>query len=259
MSYIPLTKVAFDSYTAALYLRLSRDDQYQRESDSIANQRHILTEYAKENGISIYDEYIDDGYTGTNFDRPAFKRMMEDVMAGKVNMVIVKDLSRLGREYLETGQYIEKVFPRYGVRFLSLGENYDSLYDDEPSADMIPIMNMFNEFHSKTTSRKVRATKTNLAKSGKYIGSKPPFGYMRDPEDKYHLVIDGEAAETVRIIFQLACDGLGYKAICRQMREQKLLNPNAYSLAKNPDAHRGDYWKAPHDWHATSLKYNLMR
>lgn len=242
-------------YKAALYLRLSRDEDTKQESNSITNQRNILSEYAAQKGFRVCGEYVDDGVSGTTFDRSGFQQMMSDIRDGKVNMVITKDLSRLGREHIETGQYIEKIFPRMGVRYIAIGDNYDSVFDDEPSADMVPMINFFNEFHAKQTSRKIRATKKSLAKAGKFQGSKPPFGYVRDPQNKYHLLIDPEAAETVRYIFQLAGDGLGYKAITRHLRDKGYSNPNAYVNAKDPGHHvSSEYWKQPHDWHATSIK-----
>jgi hypothetical protein len=145
-----------------------------------------------------------------------------------------------------------------GVRFIAIGDNYDSLYDDEPSADMVPMINFFNEVHAKQTSRKTRATKQSMAKAGKFQGSKAPFGSVRNPDNKYHLLIDPEAAEIVRYIFQLACDGHGYKAITRRLRQKEYPNPNAYVNIKDPEHHaKSDYWKNPHDWHATSIKTML--
>lgn len=245
-----------NGYNAALYLRLSRDEDTKQESNSITNQRQILTDYATQQGYKIAGEYIDDGVSGTSFDRPGFQQMLSDITDDrKINMVICKDLSRLGRDHIGTGQYIEQIFPRMGVRLISIGEGYDSLFDDAPSADMVPMINLFNEFHAKQTSRKTRATKKSLAKAGKFQGSKPPHGYIKDPEDKYHLLVDPEGAETIRCIFRLACDGLGYKAICRRLRDEGLPNPNAYINAKEPKHHaKSDYWKEPHDWHHSSVK-----
>jgi DNA invertase Pin-like site-specific DNA recombinase len=225
---------------------------------SIINQRQILTDYAAQNGYRVAGEYVDDGVSGVSFDRPGFQQMLGEIAERKINMVITKDLSRLGREHIGTGQYIEQIFPRMGVRFIAIGDNYDSMFDEEPSADMVPMINFFNEFHAKQTSRKTRATKKSMAKAGKFQGSKPPFGYVRDPENKYHLLPDPEAAEVVKFIFQMACDGYGYKAIARQLREKGCLNPNAYINAKDPKHHeKSDYWKEPHDWHATSIKTML--
>lgn len=244
-----------NEYKAAIYLRLSRDEDTKQESNSITNQRQILTNYANQQGYNIVGEYVDDGVSGVSFDRPGFQLMMGDITQGKINMVIVKDLSRLGREHIGTGQYIEQIFPRMGVRFIAMGENYDSLYDDEPSADMVPMINFLNELHAKQSSRKGRASKKLLAHAGKFQGNKAPHGYIKDPANKYHLLIDPEAAETIKFIFQLACDGLGYKAICRRLRDEGILNPTAYTNIKDPEHHAGsDYWKQPHDWHSSSVK-----
>ena len=245
-------------YNAALYLRLSRDEEAKQESNSITNQRQILTDYANQQGFKIVGEYVDDGVSGTSFDRPGFQQMLGEVTELNVNMVICKDLSRLGRDHIGTGQYIEQIFPRMGVRLIAVGDNYDSMFDDAPSADMVPMINFFNEYHAKSTSRKTRATKNALAKAGKFQGSKPPHGFIKDPSDKYHLLVDSEAADAVRLIFQLACDGLGYKAICRHLRDKGIPNPNAYINQKSPEHHsRSDYWKEPHDWHPTSIKTML--
>lgn len=244
-----------NEYKAAIYLRLSRDEDTKQESNSITNQRQILTNYANQQGYNIVDEYVDDGVSGVSFDRPGFQQMMGDITQRKIDMVIVKDLSRLGREHIGTGQYIEQIFPRMGVRFIAIGDNYDSLYDDEPSADMVPMINFFNELHAKQSSRKGRASKKLLAHAGKFQGNKAPHGYIKDPANKYHLLIDPEAAETIKLIFQLACDGLGYKAICRRLRDEGILNPTAYTNIKDPEHHaNSDYWKQPHDWHSSSVK-----
>lgn len=239
---------------AGFYLRLSRDDDTNKESNSITNQRKILTAYAEEHNFKIIEEYIDDGVSGTSFERPAFIRMLEDAKTGKINVIIVKDLSRLGRNYLGSGDHIENVFPNLGVRFISIGDNYDSLFDDEPSADMVPIINFFNEFHAKQTSRKTRASKKVMAQGGKFIGTKAPFGYIIDPDDKHHLLPDEEAVPTVRQIFQYACDGLGFKAIAKRLRDAGVMNPTAYNNIKFPTLHKSEYWRQPHDWHPSSIK-----
>lgn len=158
-----------NGYNAALYLRLSRDEDTNQESNSITNQRQILTDYANQQGFKIAGEYVDDGVSGVSFDRPGFQQMLEDIKEKKVNMVIVKDQSRLGRNRIQTDQYMEDTFPKMGVRFIALGDNYDSLFFDTPAADMAPFVNYFNEFHAKQTSRKCRATKKSLAKAGKSL------------------------------------------------------------------------------------------
>lgn len=238
---------------AGLYLRLSRDELVGRESNSISNQRMILTEYAQKNGFVIVDEYADDGVSGTTFERPSFQRMMDDIKAGKIDTVIVKDLSRLGRDYLGTGEHIENIFPKLGVRFISIYESYDSFIDSE-SADFLPYINLCNERHAKQSGRKSKDTKDHMAAMGKFIGSKAPFGYVLDPDDKHHLLLDPEAADSVRLIFNYAGDGLGYKAIARRLRERGVRNPTAYNNIKFPTHHKSEYWRQPHDWHESSIK-----
>lgn len=238
---------------AGLYYRLSRDELAGRESNSISNQRMILSEYAAKNGFTVVDEFADDGVSGTTFERPQFQRMMEEIRAGHIDTVIVKDLSRLGRDYLGTGDHIEKIFPKLGVRFISIYEGYDSFIDSE-SADFLPYINLCNERHAKQSGRKSKDTKDHMAALGKFIGSKASFGYVLDPEDKHHLLVDAEAAETVKQIFRYAGDGLGYKAIARRLREQNVLNPTAYNNIKFPTHHKSEYWRQPHDWHESSIK-----
>jgi len=246
-----------ESNRAALYCRISSGDEQRFESNSIANQRSILKAYAKNKCFKIIDEYIDDGYSGANFDRPNFMRMIDDATNGKFSVILTKDQSRLGREYLETGWYMEQIFPRMGIRFIAVNDSYDSLSADDNTTDIAPIRNYFNELHAKDTSRKVRAAFNSMAKEGKFIGSKAPFGYIKDPEDKHHLLIDPVAAETVKSIFDLACNNLGYKAIAKKLRENKILNPNAYINLNNPEFYKSAYWKQPHDWHSSSIKVIL--
>ncbi len=160
-----------NGYSAALYCRLSRDEESSQESNSITNQRRMLEEYAEKNGYHVAGEYVDDGYSGTNYDRPGFKSMMEDAKDGKFNMILTKDLSRLGREYIATGQYIEQIFPRMGIRYIAINDSYDSLLDDS-SADIMPIKNFFNELHAKDTSKKCRAGRKAIAKAGKFGDSR---------------------------------------------------------------------------------------
>lgn len=238
---------------AGLYYRLSRDELTGKESNSITHQRMILTEYAQKNGFTIVDEFADDGVSGTTFERPEFERMMDEIRAGNIDTVIVKDLSRLGRDYLGTGDYIEKIFPSLGVRFISIYEGYDSLIDSD-SADFLPYINLCNERHAKQSGRKSKDAKDHMAAMGMFIGSKAPFGYILDPTDKHHLLPDPEAAETVKAIFRFAGDGFGYKAIARRLRDLGILNPTAYNNIKFPNFHKSEYWRQPHDWHESSIK-----
>ena len=172
-------------YTAALYCRLSQDDGNTSESVSIGTQKSLLTRYCTENGFQIYDYYIDDGYSGTNFDRPDFSRMMTDVEDRKVNLVIVKDLSRFGREYAMMGIYLNYTFEDCNVRFIAVTDGVDTLKN--PDDLVMPIKNVVNAQYARECGRKTKAARIALARDGKYIGSRPPYGYMKDPADRHHL------------------------------------------------------------------------
>lgn len=162
-----------------LYMRLSKDDERAGESLSIENQRIILTKYAQERGWTITDEYIDDGYSGTNFDRPEVQRLLEDAKTGKIDTIIVKDLSRFGRNYIFVGQYVDYIFPMYNIRFIAISDNVDTANTNSAGMDMMPIMNVFNEWHSANTSKKIRAVAEANAKAGKYRSTHAPYGYYK--------------------------------------------------------------------------------
>lgn len=242
-------------YRAALYCRLSSDDAYLGESGSIKTQRALLTQYCKENNIPVYDVYTDDGFSGTNFERPAFKRMLNDLESHKANLVIVKDLSRFGREYAQMGMYIENDFEDWNIRFISIGENIDTLNGTDEI--LMPITNVINSQYAKECSRKTKQAHRALAKEGKFIGSRAPFGYIKDPKDRHHLLVDEEAASVVRSIFKMFCDGIGYVRMTKTLREKKILNPQAYFNKNNPDYYKSDYWRQNFDWHATSIRVIL--
>lgn len=242
-------------YRAALYCRLSSDDAYLGESGSIKTQRALLTQYCKENNIPVYDVYTDDGFSGTNFERPAFKRMLNDLESHKANLVIVKDLSRFGREYAQMGMYIENDFEDWNIRFISIGENVDTLNGTDEI--LMPITNVINSQYAKECSRKTKQAHRALAKEGKFIGSRAPFGYIKDPKDRHHLLVDEEAASVVRSIFKMFCDGIGYVRMTKILREKKILNPQAYFNKNNPDYYKSDYWRQNFDWHATSIRVIL--
>lgn len=226
-------------YRAALYCRLSSDDAYLGESESIQTQRTLLTQYCKENSIPVYDVYVDDGFSGTNFERPDFKRMLADLENHKANLVIVKDLSRFGREYAQMGMYIENDFEDWNIRFISIGESIDTLNGTD--GILMPITNVINSQYAKECSRKTKQAHRALAKEGKFIGSRAPFGYIKDPNDRHHLIIDEEAASVVRQIFKMFCDGIGYVKMTKILREQKVLNPQAYFNKNNPNYYKSDY------------------
>lgn len=242
--------------TAAIYCRLSQDDGSVGESGSIQTQKTLLTQYCKEHHIQVGDCYCDDGWSGTNFDRPNFKRMIDDIELGKINLVIVKDLSRFGREYAQMGMYIEHYFEEKGVRFISVAENIDSKNGIDNL--VLPFTNVINSFYARQASSKTKAAHQARAKSGMYLGGHAPFGYVKDPSDRHHLIVDPPAAEVVREIFQLFADGVGYVRMTKLLRERGILNPQAYFNQNNPDYYKNsDYWRKPYDWHATSIRVIL--
>ena len=188
---------------AGLYLRLSREDG-EGESQSIASQRLLLTRYCQEQGILIGSEYADDGYTGTNFQRPAFQRMLADIEAGLIDTVITKDLSRLGRDYIMTGHYLERYFPEKGVRYIALGDNIDTLRGQD---DMTPFRAVVNDLYARDISRKVRASLDAKKRAGQFIGARPPYGYRRSDQDHGKLEEEPEKARWVRRMFEWAAQG----------------------------------------------------
>ena len=190
----------------ALYCRLSRDDELEGESNSITNQKSILSKYAKENGLTNIRFYVDDGYSGTNFNRPDFQRMLADVNAGLIGTIIVKDMSRLGRDYLRVGMFTEITFPEANVRFIAINDGVDS--ESKVDNDFTPFRNIINEWYAKDTSKKIKAVFKAKGMSGKPLCTRPPYGYVKDPADKYHWIIDEEAEEIVRQIFSLCVKGL---------------------------------------------------
>ena len=198
--------IATDKITA-LYCRLSRDDELQGDSNSILNQKAILQKFADENGFGNTMFFVDDGYSGTTFERPDWQRLMVLVDEGKVGTVIVKDMSRLGRDYLKVGFYTEVAFPGADVRFIAINNGVDSA--NQQDSDFTPFINIFNEFYAKDTSKKIRAVFKAKGESGKPLCTKPPYGYTKDPDDKHHWIVDEAAAEVVREIFKLCMDGYG--------------------------------------------------
>ena len=212
----------------ALYERLSRDDEQLGESNSITNQKAYLENYAQQHGFSNCRHYTDDGYSGSNFDRPGWKRLMSDVEAGKVRTVIAKDMSRVGRNYLETGYYTEVYFRQYHVRFLALANGIDSA--DPNSSEFAPMLNIMNEWYLRDQARKASAAVRLKASSGKPITTVPPFGYIKDAANKDHWIADEEAAQTVRLIFELAASGMIPSKIARRLQAAHLDTPGFYHL-----------------------------
>jgi site-specific DNA recombinase len=224
--YMKLQKV-LNLFNVAIYIRLSREDGDKEESDSVGNQRKLLTEYvAKKDDFILYDVYVDDGYSGTNFNRPSFQRMIADIEDGKVNCVVVKDLSRFGRDYIDTGRYLERYFPELGVRFISVTDSIDSM---KQAYDMLlPIKNIFNEQYARDISKKIQATVKSKQKAGEFIGAFTSYGYKKSPVDKNKLVIDDYAADVVRRIFSLYIQGYGKQRIAKLLNAEGILCPAEY-------------------------------
>ena len=214
-------------FNVAIYIRLSREDGDKEESDSVGNQRKLLTEYVeKKEDFILYDTYVDDGYSGTNFNRPDFKRMIADIEDGKVNCVVVKDLSRFGRDYIDTGRYLERYFPELGVRFISVTDGIDSM---KQAYDMLlPIKNIFNEQYARDISKKIQATVKSKQKAGEFIGAFTSYGYKKSPTNKNKLVIDDYAADVVRRIFSLYIQGYGKQRIAKMLNAEGILCPSEY-------------------------------
>ena len=217
----------------ALYPRLSHEDELQGESNSISNQKRILETYAKQNGFSNLRWYTDDGYSGANFQRPGFQAMLADIEAGKVGTVIVKDMSRLGRNYLQVGMYTEMVFPQKGVRFIAINDGVDSAQGEN---DFAPLRNIFNEWLVRDTSKKIKAVKRSKGMSGKPITSKPVYGYLMDEDENF--IIDEEAAPVVRQIYSLCLAGNGPTKIARMLTEQQIPTPGTLEYRRTGSTRR---------------------
>ena len=217
----------------ALYPRLSHEDELQGESNSISNQKRILETYAKQNGFSNLRWYTDDGYSGANFQRPGFQAMLADIEAGKVGTVIVKDMSRLGRNYLQVGMYTEMIFPQKGVRFIAINDGVDSAQGEN---DFAPLRNIFNEWLVRDTSKKIKAVKRSKGMSGKPITSKPVYGYLMDEDENF--IIDEEAAPVVRQIYSLCLAGNGPTKIARMLTEQQIPTPGTLEYRRTGSTRR---------------------
>ena len=217
-------------YNVALYIRLSKEDADKGydESESIKNQKDLLNDYVQNLGTryNLVDFYIDHGYTGTNFNRPAFQKMILDIENKKVNMVITKDLSRLGRDYIETGEYVEKWFPEHNVRYIAVTDGIDTFEADNGNNDIAPFKSILNDMYSKDLSKKVKTALNTMKKQGKWVGGKTSLGYMKDPEDKNHLVICEDEAKIIRIIFDLAYSGKGLAEIRDWLEENNIPTPH---------------------------------
>ena len=241
-----------DNKITALYCRLSRDDELQGDSNSIIHQKDILKKYADDNGFKNTDFFVDDGFSGTNFNRPDWQRLMEMVNQEKVATLIVKDMSRLGRDYLKVGYYTEILFPENEIRFIAINSGVDSA--NQQDSDFTPFLNIINEWYAKDTSKKIRAVIKAKSDAGKPTSPIPVYGYVKDPNDKYHWLIDEDAAEVVKEIFHLAVKGNGPSKIACILTERKVLNATSYKKSKGiPSNHDKDiidpYWW---DWSVVS-------
>ena len=216
----------YENKITALYCRLSQEDELKGDSNSIQNQRAILEKYAKDNGFENIEVFVDDGYSGVSFNRPDFQRLLEMMEQGKVATLITKDLSRLGRNYIEVGQYTEMLFPRWKVRYIAINDNYDSLYNE--GNELAPFKNLFNEWYARDTSKKIRAVVKAKAERGERVGTVVPYGYRKDPDVKGHLLVNEDTAPVVRLIFSLCAEGKGPKVIANILREKQILKPTAY-------------------------------
>ena len=227
-------------YHAALYIRLSKEDENEGPSESVTNQKSLLDEFVKNNRLSVYDVYIDDGYSGTNFDRPDFQRMIGDIEAGKVNMVITKDLSRLGRDYIMTGHYMERYFPEKRVRYISLLDGIDTGVESTAN-DITPFRAIMNDMYAKDISRKIKSVKRDKQRKGQFIGGKPVYGYRMHPTEKNKIVVDEGAAVVVRRIFAMALEGVSCRKIATQLNEEGVPTPAAYAglTVPNPGPYTG--------------------
>lgn len=224
-------------YRAGLYLRLSKDDDQAGESFSIGTQRSILMDYCQSNQYEVSNIYIDDGYSGMNFDRPGFHRLLSDIEQGLINMVITKDLSRLGRDYIMTGYYSEIYFQAKEVRYIAIGDNFDT---EKSNNEIAPFKNILNEMYARDISKKIKAAKRQQAKQGLFIGSQTPYGYRKDPDNLHHLIVDEEPAQAVRLIFSLAEQGLGNIAIAKELHTRQIVTPAVYKF-QNGDARYANY------------------
>ena len=225
-------------YRVALYIRLSKEDESEEPSQSVQNQESLLREFVQQHRLSVYDTYIDDGWSGTSFDRPAFQRMIADIEAKKVNMVITKDLSRLGRDYILTGHYMERYFPEHRVRYISLLDGIDTGVDSTAN-DITPFRAIMNDMYAKDISKKIKSVKRDKQRKGQFIGGKPVYGYKMHPTEKNKIVIDEEVAPIVRWIFSLALSGMSCRNIAALLNQERVPTPATY--AGLPVAKPGPY------------------
>ena len=242
-------------YQATEYLRLSYTENHENESDSIANQKKLIEDYLKGHpDIELVSEKVDDGYSGILFDRPAFQEMMQDIMEGRVNCVIVKDLSRLGREYIETGRYLRRIFPAYGVRFIAISDNIDTAHEHAGDDLNISMKNLINDAYCHDISVKTRSALEVKRKKGDYVGACPVYGYRKSEENRNQLVVDEYAARVVRDIFRAKIDGRSAKRIADELNALGVLSPLAYKISRGLPHPKGGFADRPDaKWSATTV------
>lgn len=240
---------------AALYCRLSRDDGTESESNSIGNQKKLLSQKAKEMGLTDTKYYVDDGYTGTNFNRPGFQQLIDDIEIGLVSAVMVKDLSRLGRDYVSVGNYTDSYFPEHNVRFIAVNDAIDS---DEGESEIAPFKNILNEMYARDISKKIRSSHRLRGSMGEPL-SQPPYGYIKSPENKKKWIIDPEAATVVKSIFKMCLDGKGNETIARELQENKVLIPMAYWRSKGLNRGGKKTQTNPYKWCKTTIQKILSQ
>lgn len=219
-------------YNAGIYVRLSQEDMRAGESLSIEHQKLILTKYVREQGWNLVDTYVDDGFSGMDFNRPSVQRLLSDAQTGRINLIICKDLSRFGRNYIEVGQYIDYIFPLHNIRFIALNDNVDTANRDSNAMEMMPVINLFNEWHASSTSKKIKAVNLANAKAGKYTCANAAYGYTKADDEKHTPIIDPEAAEVVRRIFKLRSQGMSPRAIGDQLNAENIPIPSDYRCQK---------------------------
>ena len=235
----------------ALYCRLSQDDGLDGDSNSIQNQKRILEQYAIDRRFPNPQFYVDDGYSGASFNRPDFQRMMADMEDGKIGIIITKDLSRLGRNQLHTGLYIEERFPQFGVRYIAINDNVDT--ENAESSELMPFKNLFNEWFVRDTSRKIRAVQRAKAERGERLGTRAPYGYRKNESAKGRLLVDEEAAAVVRRIFALCAAGNGPSQIARVLRREQVLCPAMYAYQRFGSGHSGLDMAKPYNWNSDTV------
>lgn len=243
------------AFKAGIYCRLSRDDDNFSESESITNQKRMLAKYAEEQKFEIFDYYIDDGISGTTFNRPDFQRMIADIETKKINLVITKDLSRLGRDYIQTGYYIEVFFPQKNVRYIAINDGVDTYGSDN---DIAPFKNILNEMYAKDISKKVRAAFRTKVEHGEFIGSFAPYGYKKNPENKNKLIIDECSAKIVKRIFSMTMEGYGLNKIARVLNDEGIPNPTMYARLNGSNYTNNMRMEKTYYWTNTTIRRMLV-